>query len=176
MKFLEDFYFFELVYRANSNEKRGLYASCQNLKLLSLDFHELFTVDPPKPKIPFRIQILKSEEKNILKVRYKECTLTTEKPDNFVMLWDKTLLKINQITRTPEGVEIEGNPWKTKRSLFLYPTDSKYLYMWQLRNKPQNTRIQCNINHVEFKMIKLSMNLKAGGTMRVYTMPLLHHG
>lgn len=138
--------------------------------------HELNKIDPPIPSsLPFRIQILKWNDTNILKVKYREYILTTEKPDNFVMLQNNTLLRIIRITRTPESIEIEGNPWKVKKSSFMYPTDSRKLYMWQLRSIPENTIIQCDLNDVKFKMVKLMFNLKVGGPVRVYTMPLLHH-
>ena len=91
--------------------------------------HELSQIDSPKPKIPYKIQILKFQELNIFKLKYNEYTLTTKSPNNFVMLKNKLLFEINIITRTPEGIKIQGSPWRTKRSLFVYSTDSKDLFM-----------------------------------------------
>ena len=136
--------------------------------------HEISKIDPPKPQRPIRIQILQSNDRDILKVKYRDCVLTTKCPNNLVMLRDKTLMKINKITRKPEGVKIECNPWKIKRSMFLFPTDSKDLYMWELREKAEDRIIEANLKDVKFKMVKLSLNLKVEGKMRVYTMPLLH--
>ena len=82
--------------------------------------HELNKIKPPKPEIPYRVQILKSVGCTVLKVKCKKCILTNKSPNNFVMLKDNSLLRIKKITRTLKSVEIECNPWRIKRSLFLY--------------------------------------------------------
>lgn len=137
--------------------------------------HELSKIDPPKPQKPYRIQILIVNQNNILALKFKQYTLKTQSPDNFVMLKNKKLFEIKGMSRTEGGITIEGKIWKTQRSLYLYPTDSKDLYMWQLHQKPQEELVSYNLNDVKVKMVKLSMNLKRRGMKRIYTMPLLHH-
>ena len=137
--------------------------------------HELSQIDPPMPKLPYKIHILKFQELNIFKLKYKEYTLTTKSPNNFVMLKNRLLFEIKEITRTPEGIKIQGSPWRTKRSLLVYPTDSKDLFMWELQIKPSNEQMNFNIKCIKLKMVQLEMNLKERSLMRVYYMPLFHH-
>ena len=88
------------------------------------------------------------------------------------MLKNKLLFEIIEISRTPEGIKIQGSPWRTKRSIFVYRNDSKDLFMWELQNKPSNELMNFNI---KLKMVRLEMNLKKRSPMRVYCMPLPHH-
>lgn len=137
--------------------------------------HEIFLTDPQKPQKPYRIEIFKSLGDNIWKLRYKQCILTTERPDNFVMLRNKTLLKISKISRTASGIEIMGQLWKNKRPIFNYPGNSSLLYMWELYQQSENRIINCNINEIKAKMIFLSLNFEIDKPERVFTLPLLHH-
>ena len=71
---------------------------------------------------------------------------------HFVMLKTKLLFEIKEITRTPDGIKIQGSPWRTKRSLFVYPTDSKDLFMWELQSKPSNELMNFNIKCIKLKI------------------------
>ena len=78
------------------------------------------------------------------------------------------------MTRTLLGVEIQGKVWSIKISLFINPTDSKELYIWELRKKANNELLSSNIKYVKFKMVKLKINLREEVPMRVYCIPHLH--
>lgn len=67
---------------------------------------------------PPEIQILKNKKTNILKIKYKNYTISTKEPDNVVMLKNKKILKVRRITETRYGIQIDGFVLK-KRSLFL---------------------------------------------------------
>ncbi|XP_043463669.1 uncharacterized protein LOC122499400 [Leptopilina heterotoma] len=135
--------------------------------------HELQSIDPPKPQKPYKIQILKSVDTEILKLRYKEYTLTTESPDNVVLLKDGSIFEIKCINKINEGMEIQGNIWKIKESLFMYPTDSKDLHIFQLDSR-SNQLSTFDINFVKTKMVKIEINLNKNGPMKFYCIPLLH--
>lgn len=135
--------------------------------------HELQSIDPPKPQKPYKIQIIKSVDTEIFKLRYKEFTLTTESPDNVVLLKDGLIFEIAYINKIDEGIEIQGNTRKIMESLFMYPTDSKHLHISQLESRSEHLLI-FDINFVKSKIIKIEMNLKKEGSMKFYCIPFLH--
>lgn len=85
---------------------KGLLRSANRPLTQFCRLHELDQIDASNPRIPFRIEILKSVDENIFKIKYEHCTLTTESPNNFIMLRDETLLEIIKITRNNNGIEI----------------------------------------------------------------------
>ncbi|XP_051165237.1 uncharacterized protein LOC127289165 [Leptopilina boulardi] len=136
--------------------------------------HEIKTINPPKPQLPVKIKILKSNDLEIFKLKYKECTLTTKMPDNFVILKNRNLVRIRKIYKTEGEIRIEGNIWDTKNPIFTYPLNSKLLNMWELRSKPSNRLTTFNVNDIKQKMVKLSLNFSEREPKKHYCMPLLH--
>ncbi|XP_043473415.1 uncharacterized protein LOC122505698 [Leptopilina heterotoma] len=137
--------------------------------------HELKKIDPLKPQMPLKIQILKSIGNDILKLTYKEYTLTPKSPDNFVMLKNNKFLRIKKIYRTQQGIKVDGNLWRAKRPLFAYPINSEILDMWVLSSRPSRSSVTFNLNYIEIKMVRLSLNFEEKAPKRHYCMPLLHH-
>ena len=82
--------------------------------------HELSKLNPSKPQMPYKVQILKRIESNLLKLKYQEYTLTTKFPNNFVLLKNKSLFEIKKMSRALQGVEIQGKVWSTYKKIFIY--------------------------------------------------------
>lgn len=108
--------------------------------------HELASVST-KPPIMSIIQVLKvgtnqnNNRFDIKRLKYKGFILTTKFPNNLVIFENGILLSVTKITCSQidqEDIQIEGNQWKVKRSIFTYPNKSEDLKMWQLVNLPSS--------------------------------------
>lgn len=103
------------------------------------------------------IQILKmnmNQNENgfdVKRLKYKGFILTNKSPNNLVILENGILFTVTKITcsRTDQqNVHIEGHQWKTKRSIFKYPTKSEDLQMWELARLPSRRIIRCDISKI----------------------------
>lgn len=158
------------------NANRPLAQVCRRL-------HELTSV-LKKASITPTIQILKTSQNenrlwdDVRKLKYKGFILMTKSPNNLVLLENGTLLAVTKIACSridQQNVQIEGNQWKIKRSIFKYPTNSEDLKMWELVRLPSREIIQCDIRKIKHKMVKLEIktNLSCRKT-KIYAISFLH--
>ena len=138
--------------------------------------HELKLLSRRKEvKIPTLIEVLKEKQRQITEIKYKNCIITTKSPNNVILTKDDTILKIKSIIRDPdENILVKGEVLKKKKPIFTYPFNSKHLRMWQLRIEPTGNEETCDIQNVDCKLVKLSINLQEDAEKREYVIPLLH--
>lgn len=157
------------------NSNRPLAQVCRRL-------HEMSLISK-KVSIPPTIEILKMKRSenenriNIIKIKYKGFILTTKFPNNLVILRNGVLLIINKMTcsrRNSQHVQIEGNQWKVKQSIFKYPTKSEDLKMWELTNSPSRQITQIDINQIQQKMLHLKIISQPCRKTCNYAIALLH--
>lgn len=161
------------------NANRPLAQVCRRL-------HEFASVSSKASIAPI-IQILKvgtsqnHDRFDVKSLKYKGFTLTTKSPNNLVLLENSVLLTVTKIICSHidrQDVQVEGNQWKVKRSIFKYPTESENLKMWQLVNLPSRQIIRCDINRIECKMVLLQIKTNRLETNRretkSFAISLLH--
>lgn len=137
--------------------------------------YEQSFVKSRKPNVPVLLEILEEDtESNILKVRYKTCTITNAFPDNTLLMKDKTVVEVGKISLRENKIQIEGEVCEKRNSIVTYPLDSKFLDMWKLENEPSLNIVTYEITSVEYKLVRLSDNKRAEGSNKVYVIPLLH--
>ncbi|KAK7873667.1 hypothetical protein R5R35_013207 [Gryllus longicercus] len=128
-----------------------------------------------KTTIPPVVQILRERQINgyieIKKLSFKNSTLISVKPNNVVLLKNKTCVIIHQIKRQQISNEIifNGSTVNLVRPTFHYPVNSKYLNMWRV-NTNLTAEISFTINDIEKKMILVNIE----PTGKSYVVPLLH--
>lgn len=115
----------------------------------------------------------------VRKLKYKDFILTTKSPNNLVLLENGVVLFTTKIISwqiDQQNVQIQGNQWKIKGSIFKYPTKSEDLEMWELARLPSRKIIQCDISKIKRKMIKLEVtrNHRYRKT-QIYAISFLHN-
>lgn len=163
--------------------RKTLRTGYRPLEQLCNRMHEMFF---RKKKIPFlqpTLVILKEQLSlqkdfvNVLKLKYNLSTLTTQNPNNIVLLKNEKCFEIRKMTRPiadPNDVLLEGVIWPKKGPFFLFPTNSAELGIWKLANKPENVAVNVRITNVKKKIVKLSVRPFAEGPETTVTLPLLH--
>lgn len=92
-------------------------------------FNEISFSMCPKPQLPETLEILKESNRAnnrvfiIKQIKFKGVLLTIKAPDNFVLLNNAEILKINNIYRSSEEdislINISGHVLKKKKSLYI---------------------------------------------------------
>lgn len=144
--------------------------------------HERQLIAMKRPTVPTQFQIIRTViDRNgveqAIKVRYRTSILTNKTPDNVILLKDSTIVQIDKmivLTKNPDTIRIEGKELKRSKPLYKYPSNSKYVRIWELRSQPSPVTGTCRLDAIVTKMMKLSLSLQPDGIKRVYASSLLH--
>lgn len=103
--------------------------------------------------------------------------ITTEEPNNLVMLNNGIIVKITSLGYSYDNIKIIGMQWMQKKSIFEYPTSSTNLHMWQLKNESSILTIKFKLKDIYFKMVQLHVSYKKIDLNyeKIYAIPLLHN-
>ena len=114
------------------------------------------------------------KEYNVMKIRYKQFTITNESPDNMILLQSGTIASIRKMYSEAENLKIECQVWQKKKPVFTYPCNSKYFSIWNLHSQPLSKVINCPISLISKKLVKLQVSSREGEPDKVYVISLLH--
>lgn len=138
-----------------------------------------------KPIIPPTFCILKQKKsddnrQSVLKLQYKNFCITTQEPNNLVMLNSGIIVKIISLGYSYvniENIKINGVQWIEQKSIFEYPTSSIDLHMYQLQKEPSTDIITFKLTEIKCKMMQLRVpyNRNNFNYEKIYAMPLLHN-
>jgi len=115
----------------------------------------------------------------LLKLQYRNFSITTKQPNNIFMLNNDTIIKIVSLgyyCASEDDVKITGVHWMKKKPIFQYPTSSSDLYMWQLEAKPSEDVVKFKLNDIKFKVVQMRLPYKRNNLKyeKVFAIPLLH--
>ncbi|XP_043473225.1 uncharacterized protein LOC122505576 [Leptopilina heterotoma] len=136
--------------------------------------HEEANVINQKGKISPAIDVLKAKQNNILKIKFKEYTLTAKEPDNIVLLKNRKFLKIKKIVKNRDDIEIRGQYFKGKKPIYVYPFKSTALNMWEIYPDSLEELHTFPLSFVDKKGMKLSASIRDDANKRYYLLPLIH--
>lgn len=77
-----------------------------------------------KPSLPPLCEIISKKKGSILKIKYKQVSLSCFPPNNAILLDNNSILTINSIIDSPEGIKLQGYTWKKIKPIFIYPFNS----------------------------------------------------
>jgi len=151
------------------------------LSQISRRFHEIFVANAHKiVAIPLAVTILskrlaESEEYTVIKkLRYKSSILTSNSPNNVVLLRNNQILYINVMYIPHHShqntVQIAGQLLIQEKPIFKYPCNSKMLKMWKV--KKTDVEKKCALQDIVLKMVCLKIN--DSERQKICVMPLLH--
>ena len=93
-----------------------------------------------------------------------------------VLLEDDTVMVVQRMYGSLTNLEFEGQIWQKKKPIFMYPTNSRHLKMWELRKEITLEIITYNLNSVTSKLVKISLSLKESQAERTFVIPIIHVG
>ena len=156
--------------------KKWLRTPNRPLSQLCRRFHEQKILKIKKPILPPNLEILKRKETYVEEIKFKEVTISNSSPDNMVLLEDDTVVEVQRMFGSLTNLEFEGQIWQKKKPIFMYPTNSKHLKMWELRKEITPEIITYNLNSVTSKVVKISLSLKESQSERTFVIPIIHVG
>ncbi|KYN01402.1 hypothetical protein ALC62_07806, partial [Cyphomyrmex costatus] len=123
-------------------------------------------------KVPDNRQLL-------LKLRYKNFSISAKQPNNIFMLNDDRIIKVASLGYCCEPIddlEITGVCWLKKKAIFESPTSSTDLHMWQLEAKPSKGIVKFQLKDIKFKVVQMRLTYKKNNLEyeRIFAIPLLH--
>lgn len=114
----------------------------------------------------------------IKQIRWNLMTIATKRGDNMVLLNNGIIMKITSIYCDKDddslsNIIIEGEIWKKKKLLYIYPCKSKLLKTWQISVECDNID-KYFVTDVSHKLIRLQLFFDLHKQKSMFVMPLLH--
>lgn len=148
-----------------------------------LNEQSFISIERPMPQD--RVQIIKKSQEivngevNVLKLRYIEFILTTDSPNDVVLLVDKRIVKITKMFVSEQSlndVKFKGVIWKVKRDIFEYPIPSRNFKMWELHSAVSSRTVIFSLLDIEKKIVRIEVGMHPDAEqLRVFAIPMLHH-
>ncbi|KYN17993.1 hypothetical protein ALC57_09708 [Trachymyrmex cornetzi] len=115
----------------------------------------------------------------LLKLQYRNFSITAKKPDNIFMLNNDRIIKIVSLGycyKSIDDLRITGVCWMKKKPIFRSPTISTDLHMWQLEAKPSKNIVKFQLKDIKFKIVLMPLPSKRNNLEyeKVFAIPLLH--
>lgn len=131
-------------------------------------------VNKPSVKKPVFIEKEKNDEhgvRHVKKLHFHGTTLTVSRPNNCILLKNKTIFEIQDMVVHGNDIRLIGCNVVKKGSIFTFPCNSARFDMYELKDEVSN-EFEIPINDVEEKLVRLTMR-KNNHTM-IYVIPFLH--
>ena len=95
-------------------------ASCPNRPLSQLfrRYHKQKFLNKKRPTLPPTIEILKGEETNVERIKFREVVISNSSSNNIFMLDNDTLVMINKMFGNVRNLQFEGRVWQKKEDNF----------------------------------------------------------
>ena len=138
--------------------------------------HEKKFLSSKLPTAPKRIVIKKSKFHandqilHVKQIKFYQAFITCKKPDNIVLLKDKSCFKIDDMTFVNNQLKLIGRQIEIKKSLYNIPCNSKHLNQFEITDNISD-KMEISINDVHRKMLKLSV--MENDVKRNYVIPFL---
>lgn len=142
----------------------------------------LFEVKPTESPKLFEVEKIREMKNGIVEVKsvkYKNFTLSTEEPNNIVLLQDKEIVKILSMQMLPgsESIELKCEILeKSEVPAYEYPFNSQLLDIFKLKNLSQistNNKV-VPISKIDNKMVCLPIFEFEDEEKEIFVFPLLH--
>lgn len=111
----------------------------------------------------------------IVKVKYNGVVLSTEEPNNTVLLKDGSVASIQEFKKnTNDNIGIVVKSFLRKESIFEHPCDSSMLKMFEVTKLSPLTRTIL-IDDIRTKLVKFKLNFSTTeSNQKTFVVPLLH--
>ncbi|KAF7998478.1 hypothetical protein HCN44_010848, partial [Aphidius gifuensis] len=110
-------------------------------------------------KLIHEIEIIKENNYEIKKLKYRGSLLTSKAPDNMALLENTHIFEIEKIYHQDGNILIEGLRWPIKNHVYEYPEmKSGQLNLWEIQKPTLNNMITISLQDIKIKMIMLTLN------------------